>query len=320
MTVALSGALDDVHLPPAGALGPEDVHVRRSSSPFFTVAARRHTLACGGGAVEYVHCLRSGVRVRIDARARRIDAHVTRSGALDVIEMLRDLSLKHHENLGAVPVHATSAVRDGRALLIAGAKGAGKTSLLLELVERQGWSILSGDRSLLLFDGDAAAPRVAGWPDYPHLGEATVAAYRGLPAMAGLPESFTPSPARAFSPLEKVPLPPGPFRQRFPIAEPAARPPLVGVLYPRIGPGPTTFTEVSGRGAEATRRGLLASAVESGFEGPHAFWTHFLDDARGAQRARRRRVLDAAAQVPAWQVEGDCRLDGGPLVPLRQAG
>lgn len=330
VTVVLTSSLDDVHLPPRSAVGPEDVFVRRSSSPFFTIAARRHTVAEGAARVEYVHSLRSGVRVRLDVRTRRIDAHVTRSGALDVVEILRDLALKHHENLGAVPVHATAAMRHGSALLIAGAKGSGKTTLLLELVERHGWTVLSGDRAFLLpgGDGDRAdggpgdggpgdGVRVAGWPDYPHLGEATLAAYPGLPAMAGLPEPFVPAAARAFSPLGKVPLPPQEFRARFPVAPAGARPPLVGVLYPRIGPGPTRFVDVSG--TRADRRGLLASAVESGFEGPHAFWTEAVADARAAQRSRRRHLLDAAARLPAWVVEGDCRLGAvrglPPVVP-----
>jgi serine kinase of HPr protein (carbohydrate metabolism regulator) len=62
-------------------------------------------------------------------------------------------------------IHATSVVIDGRALLLAGASGSGKSDLALRLIDR-GAILLSDDYSLLAVHDGAlfaqAAPRIAG--------------------------------------------------------------------------------------------------------------------------------------------------------------
>lgn len=62
--------------------------------------------------------------------------------------------------LSAETVHASSVAMDGRAVLITGASGAGKSDLSLRLIDR-GFALVSDDQTLIRRDGDrliASAP------------------------------------------------------------------------------------------------------------------------------------------------------------------
>ncbi|MGK5629203.1 hypothetical protein [Streptomyces sp. URMC 123] len=283
--------------PPTGAAW-EDVHLRRSASAFFTVPARR-ALVDGR---EYLECARTGSRFVIDRAARAIDVMLGAGGHMDLVELVRDLVLRHQENTGVVVLHATAAYRDGEAVLITGAKGAGKSTVLLELVENFGYQVLSGDKTVLheLPDGSVVA---AGWPDYPHLGYGTVVKYPGLKEIAGIGDDYVPADGHAFSPVGKFAVDPLPFRDRFPSAPVGVRAPVAAILHPAIGPGERTVVEplTGGRREHAE---LLRANRESVFDGADAGWHHYLDDARAAHTERCARVIDALAGTPAWTVTG----------------
>jgi serine kinase of HPr protein (carbohydrate metabolism regulator) len=62
--------------------------------------------------------------------------------------------------LSAETIHATTVAKDGRAVLISGASGAGKSDLGLRLIDR-GFALVSDDQTIVKRDGDrllAAAP------------------------------------------------------------------------------------------------------------------------------------------------------------------
>jgi hypothetical protein len=309
-TVYVTLRAGEQHKPPTGAPA-EKLFLRKSASDFFTVPAQRVT-AHGR---EYVHCTRTGSRMALDRQARRVDFALSPGGAMDLVELLRDLIIKHEESRGTVVLHATAAFRDGQTVLVAGAKAAGKSTLLLELVEHHGYTVLSGDKSLVVTRKGSAA--VSGWPDYPHLGYGTIIKYPGLPQIAGLHEDHEPPPGHAFSPLGKFAIDPAPFRARFACAPAGTLAPLLAVLHPAIGPGNTQLTQVTD---PAARRALLASATESAFDGTHAGWHHFVPDERARHRAQREHVLDLLAEVPAWTLTGAGDLTDDALpARLRQA-
>lgn len=290
--------------PPAGAV-QQEIHLRKSASEFFTVPAR-HAEADGR---EYVQCTRTGTRFRFDRAARTIDVTLGAGGHMDFVELVRDLVLKHQENSGAAVLHATAAYRDGEIVLVTGAKGAGKSTVLLELVEHFGYEVLSGDKTVLheLPDGSVLA---AGWPDYPHLGYGTVTKYPGLKEIAGIGDGFVPDQGHAFSPLGKFAVDPLPFRERFPSAPAGVRAPVTAILHPAIGPGERTIVQPL-TGSRAGHATALLANVESAFDGPHAGWHHYLDDGRAAHTARLARITDALAGVPTWTVTGPGDLTAG---------
>ncbi|MFT2020545.1 hypothetical protein ACMA1D_32685 [Streptomyces sp. 796.1] len=283
--------------PPAGAV-QEDVYLRKSASEFFTVPARRAAVE----GREYLECTKTGTRFVFDRAARVIDVTLGAGGHMDLVELVRDLVLKHQENTGAAVLHATAAYRDGEVVLITGAKGAGKSTVLLELVEHLGYQVLSGDKTVLheLSDGLVVA---AGWPDYPHLGYGTVVKYSGLRKIAGIGDDYVPVEGHAFSPVGKFAVDPLPFRERFPSAPVGVRVPVAAILHPAIGPGERTIIEPL-TGSRADHAEVLRANVESAFDGTSAGWHHYLDDSRAAHTARVKRITDILAGVPAWTLTG----------------
>lgn len=274
--------------PPPGTVWTEGF-VRRSASDFFTVPAR---LASAQGR-EYVECHRSGTRFVFDPAERRIDVTVTPSTALEPVELLRELFLKDQENRGAVVLHATSAHRDGSAVLVVGAKGSGKSTVLLELVEHHGHEIMSGDKTVVRRQPDGTL-LASGWPDYPHLGYGTIAKYPDLAEIAGAAEE---PEDHAFSPYGKYAVDPALFRAHFPSAAPDLRVPVRTVLHPRIGPGPTRLTPAAGDPA------VLAANTESAFDGPA--WHTFVPDLRDRWADSRAKILTELSALPCLSLTGE---------------
>src|SRR5690349_5634122 len=67
--------------------------------------------------------------------------------------------------LSSETIHASTVALDGRALLISGPSGSGKSDLALRLIDR-GFSLVSDDQTVLRRDGDrllaSAPPSLAG--------------------------------------------------------------------------------------------------------------------------------------------------------------
>jgi serine kinase of HPr protein (carbohydrate metabolism regulator) len=69
------------------------------------------------------------------------------------------------QRLSAETLHATAVAKNGRAVLISGPSGSGKSDLALRLLDR-GFALVSDDRTLVRRDGDkliaSAPPNIAG--------------------------------------------------------------------------------------------------------------------------------------------------------------
>lgn len=275
----------------------EHIFVRKSASEFFTIPALRRTW----GGIESVYCEKTGTRFDFDSSRGSVDVFVDGAGQLDLVELIRDLVLKDQENRGAAVLHGTAAERDGRAVLITGLKGAGKSTVLLELVEHHGYRIMSGDKTLAVQGADGQTV-LAGWPDYPHLGYATIAKYPGLKNMAGLSDDFVPQPGFEFSPVGKFAVDPAAFRKRFPSAPRGLEAPAEVIVFPSIGVADeTTFADVAAPG-EVLRR--LRELDESPFTGKYAGWTSFIQNHREKHAAKRDAMLNHLSASAAWEVRG----------------
>ncbi len=306
-TVRIAAKADERHVP-SGVADWTGLYLRKSASEFFTVPARR----AEENGRQYLECAKTGSRFAFDSAARTIDVVLGEGGAMDFVELVRDLALKDQENHGATVLHATAALHDGGAVLVTGAKGAGKSTILLELVEKFGYRIMSGDKTVL-HEHTGGVPLAAGWPDYPHLGYGTIAKYQGLKEIAGIDAGYRPPAGHEFSPTGKFAVDPGPFRVRFPGAPSDTHVPVTAILHPSIGPGERTIVEPCEQG----RAELVAANVESAFDGAHAGWHGYVDDQRAAHAERRARVVSALAHLPAWTVTGPGDLDAGNFPPRR---
>ncbi|GAA1999086.1 hypothetical protein GCM10009799_27750 [Nocardiopsis rhodophaea] len=132
------------HRAPAGPGRP--IFIRKSASQFFTVPAEYRS----DTRVEHLMCTRTGTTIAFSKEDPEITVALgADSDGLELIELLRDLVLKHQENLGSTVLHATSVCRGGGAVLVVGRKGAGKSTVAMELADALDGRVLSGDKALL---------------------------------------------------------------------------------------------------------------------------------------------------------------------------
>jgi hypothetical protein len=129
-----------------------------------------------------------GVAARCDARAGRVAIRVRRDDeraisigthlffSLCLLEILR-----RHERY---PLHAAGVALEARAVLVAGASGAGKSTIALACV-KAGWDFL-GDDVVLLRGGALAQLEIHAFPDEIDLTPETLRMFQGLgPAAPG---------------------------------------------------------------------------------------------------------------------------------------
>ncbi|MER5553530.1 hypothetical protein ABT001_17990 [Streptomyces sp. NPDC002793] len=106
---------------------------------------------------------------------------ITERSTVQILDFVRDLVIRHEENLGTVVLHASGLHRDGEAVIIAGPKGAGKTTTLLSALRRPGWEYFTGDKLFCTIeDGEVF---VHPWRDYPYVGVGTIRADARLEKM-----------------------------------------------------------------------------------------------------------------------------------------
>jgi hypothetical protein len=92
-----------------------------------------------------------GRETRLRYRGSRLAARVR------LMRVVREYAHNHALGGGGVILHAAAVVLGGRALVVAGAKGAGKTTLALRLLAAPGTAYLANDRVLVRGDAEARA-------------------------------------------------------------------------------------------------------------------------------------------------------------------
>ncbi|MFF3291676.1 hypothetical protein [Streptomyces sp. NPDC003023] len=132
------------------------------------------------------HVVDAGGRRRYVNRATLLDAPVdtaedntfavrlTEGSTVQVLDFVRDLVIRHEENLGTVVLHASGLYRGDEAVIIAGPKGAGKTTTLLSALRRPGWRYFTGDKLFCTVEDGRVL--VHPWRDYPYVGVGTIRA------------------------------------------------------------------------------------------------------------------------------------------------
>ena len=115
---------------------------------------------------------------------------------------------------GAVYAHAAALVHAGRGVLIAGPKGAGKTTTLLSTLRLADGDFVANDRLLLRRDNDGIGPVGYAWPTPLR---ATVSTLRAVPDMSRfLPSDRHNAPAGQSAPAGKIEIEPDELRSVLP--------------------------------------------------------------------------------------------------------
>lgn len=147
-----------------------EVIIRRSTAPEFNIVAHWYRTEDRHRYVNQRCILETPVRCtgRNDSFTLAI-----RTGAqVQVIDFLRDLIIRHEENLGAISIHAAGVLTGHGGWAIAGSKGAGKTTTLLSLIHSPELRYWSGDK--LFLEEGASGFSARAWPDWPHIGAGTI--------------------------------------------------------------------------------------------------------------------------------------------------
>lgn len=212
----------------------EEVYLRKSASDFFTIPAKQVRL----GETVYLHCSKTDTYIAMNATKRTIVISTpwedVKREELVLIELIRDLVLKNEENHGVVVLHATCSYDEGRANLIIGPKGAGKSTTLLELVSKLGHQFMSGDKTFLwVKEGQLHA---SGWPDYPHLGLGTLSKYPDFVGKFGLSEEIDAAQETLWSTDHKRAIPPDVFKSMIPHVPAGFTAPVGAFIYPKLEP------------------------------------------------------------------------------------
>ncbi len=157
---------------------------------------------------------------------------ITEHSAVQVLDLVRDLVIRNEENEGTVVLHAAGVRRDDRAVIIAGPKGAGKTTTLLSVLRRPGWTYFTGDK--LFCTQDDGHVMVHPWRDYPFVGVGTI---RSDPRLEGLVRQSVDERIDSYEPGRKVLLDPDVFESWLGAEFCAAPARLSTVLLPEVVPG-----------------------------------------------------------------------------------
>ncbi|GAA0931668.1 AAA family ATPase [Nonomuraea longicatena] len=237
---------------------------------------------------------------------------ITAGSAIQVIDFVRDLIIRNEEDLGTVVLHASGLVRGGEALIIAGAKGAGKTTTMLSALRRPGWSYFTGDKVFCRRVGETI--EVYPWRDYPYVGVGTIRADARLERLVR--EQVDPGiDERAAT--DKLLIDPDLFESWLGVEFSAQPRRLAAILLPEVRPGePLTTWQLR---SEAERWAHLNKIVDRQVDTTFFTWqSHLVPDYSAFYRslADLREVLPSVAMVRlrgTLDVDPDRVLRGGVL-------
>lgn len=116
--------------------------------------------------------LRSGRKVQL--------VHGDRPGNLrsSIMRVVREVAMGSAQSSGSRFLHASACAVDGKAIVISGPRGAGKTSLLSYLLSNSSAGFLANDR--LLFDANPGARRFRGMPTIVSVRAGTLGLFPGM--------------------------------------------------------------------------------------------------------------------------------------------
>ncbi|HXQ21862.1 MAG TPA: hypothetical protein VN812_09310 [Candidatus Acidoferrales bacterium] len=204
-----------------------------------------------------------------------------------------------------VDVHAACVERAGRALLIAGPKNAGKTTLSFHLMRSHGCRSIANDRCFI--GGEAPALVVAGMPTAVKIRPQTLTEFpelhRGLPPVAR-PYLYTLAELETASPSEERPdavdfaLTPNQLALRLG-ADTHGAAPLGAIVFPQVCDDEATWA-VEPLPTEDVVAGVYANLYGAASGGRPA--TFFEELGGGQRRPSRRLVAAIAAAVAGYRV------------------
>ncbi|AEN10091.1 MULTISPECIES: hypothetical protein [unclassified Streptomyces] len=207
---------------------PQSV-IRRSNAAEFNFDAH---LVDTAGRRQYVNRATLLDAPADSAKDSTFRVRITEQSTVQVLDFVRDLVIRHEETLGTVVLHASGLHRDGEAVIIAGPKGAGKTTTLLSALRRPGWQYFTGDKLFCTIeDGEIL---VHPWRDYPYVGVGTI---RADPRLERLVREGVDERVDTYEPGHKILMDPDVFESWLGAEFTAEPKRLAALLLPEVVPG-----------------------------------------------------------------------------------
>ncbi|MFP7675544.1 hypothetical protein ACG74X_19565 [Marivita sp. S0852] len=223
---------------------------------------------------------------------------------LNCLRLMREISRRDWDDTGGHLLHAAAAVdSDGRALLIIGNKGAGKSSLLMRLCQL-GYRYLSNDKCLISLDGSGAM-EVTEWPMPARLGTGTLLAVLGAGRRLDFtrlsrPQKLRPEDSADLRINQKVELTRREILDHFGLQGAGSRHGVAGCLFPAIDPQGAAATVQSVAGAD--HRAVIVENITCLDDHYPDAW---LGLGQAVTPARRAALAAALAALPCHRVAGD---------------
>lgn len=240
----------------------------------------------------------------LDARRDpRFAVRITTTSTIQVIDFVRDLVIRDQESRGTVVLHASGATDGRSALVVAGPKGAGKTTTLLSVLRHPGWSYFTGDKLFCLLRADGGVD-VYPWRDYPYVGVGTILAQ---PALADWVRRDAAPDLDNRPQTDKLLLDPDKFEAWLGSPFSAAPRPLAGILLPRVRPGEPLRTRAVVE--EEERLSVLRTIIDRQADTTFFRWQSYLVPDYEAFFQGLADLHEALTGIPMIRVEGTLDVD-----------
>ncbi|WP_333738171.1 hypothetical protein [Streptomyces sp. IBSBF 2806] len=157
---------------------------------------------------------------------------ITADSTVQIIDFVRDLVIRNEEDHGTVVLHA-SGIHDGeRAVIVAGPKGAGKTTTLLSALRSPKWRYFTGDKLFCTHENGRVV--VHPWRDYPYVGVGTIRAHARLTELV---RTHVDAGLDSYADSHKILIDPDVFESWLGTPFSADPKPLAAILLPEVRPG-----------------------------------------------------------------------------------
>lgn len=150
------------------------ITIRKSSAGPFNFSGDKAQI----NGLEIINSSDTCTAFEIDSERRTANIYISEGSQIQVIDFIRDLVIKNEEYNGSLILHASGVTSNQCGIAIVGSKGAGKSTLMLDLTGKGGFQYLSGDKLILRMEENNI--KAYGWPDYPHVGIGTIIGHKNL--------------------------------------------------------------------------------------------------------------------------------------------
>ena len=272
----------------------ENIVIRTSSASKFRLSADKYIR----DKKTMYDCFHSDTVIIMETGSKDITIFCSEKSEIQLIEFIRDLIIKDQEQKGTLILHSAAAEKDGKGFIIAGSKGSGKTTTLMEFIYKNDCKMVSGDKVFLrVSDGEIT---LHGWPDYTHIGVGTL---RRFPQLIKMIKDYGVTDIDDRNPDEKILIEPSFFNNHSNITYCKDSLPLGYILFPE-------YMDTDGINLEKLENVAenIIPILEFKEDYEQAKWHDFIDYRNPKRRESTYKLVEALSNYDAYTIKGNLKL------------